>query len=492
MISKLQSLFVQIVDRIERNPTPLWRYFLLFGAILALRLTLEFFSSHRLFTLDDIIHIGLWFLFIVLAFLLQLQFFSGVKLERIIKLVVVSFTIALSAPIIDLMISGGNGAKMNYLTINSWSDFWWNYFTAGGSSITRGATLGIRIEIGLLVIACFNYIRTKTDKIMRSILGAIVIYSVLVLSGSIPALLGFIVKSLHLQYQTNDQSTTLLLFSTDLALIFIAFLRYDLNKMRMILGSYQTSITLWNILLVVLGAGFAFRLYPDSWSLNPTTLFVFFLLPCLLICLSILQGYQTKKMRSSETIETRNFNITNGLGVICLIVAFAISDKVLFSVALIWGIQFMLYAAPLELAKVPILRNIFEGLGFAAMLLLGFESFGGIMVGLPKHILGGIIGLGIAFSLVEESSSNVRNSFPWFFEWNRNRQLGFRLLVAVMILLLPIALIAQIEIESQFFWTGILLSTLPAIHYLFRPNASQTTQILLILPVLPFLLDLWS
>ncbi|MBL0016309.1 MAG: hypothetical protein IPP17_07650 [Bacteroidetes bacterium] len=37
---------------------------------------------------------------------------------------VVSFTIALTAPIIDLILRGGVGAKMNYLAINSWKVRW--------------------------------------------------------------------------------------------------------------------------------------------------------------------------------------------------------------------------------------------------------------------------------------------------------------------------------------------------------------------------------
>jgi len=77
MLKKIQQLFVKTVDHVENQQIPFSRYYFLFAAILSVRLTLEFFSSHRLFTMNDILHIGLWFIFIVLAFLVQLHLFSG-------------------------------------------------------------------------------------------------------------------------------------------------------------------------------------------------------------------------------------------------------------------------------------------------------------------------------------------------------------------------------------------------------------------------------
>ena len=168
MIGRIQSLFAAVVARVEGSATPLARYAPLFGAILAVRLCLEFFSSHRLYNLADVLHIGLWFLFIVLAFLMQLHLFSGEDIRRVIRLVVVGFTIALTAPILDLLFSGGEGAKMNYLSIHTWQDVLWAYITVGGSSLSRGATLGIRIEIVLLVLASFNYVWIKTHALWRA------------------------------------------------------------------------------------------------------------------------------------------------------------------------------------------------------------------------------------------------------------------------------------------------------------------------------------
>ena len=168
--------------------------------------------------------------------MLQLNLFSGAPMQRVAKLVVVSFTIALTAPIIDLILRGGVGAKMNYLAINSWQDVFYAYITVGGASLSRGATMGIRIEIILLVIASFNYLRIKTKSILRAILGTICIYTVLFLSGTVPRLLGWVVDNFGLTYQPDDQSTVLFILCLDLLLVFFILLRHSGKWMGLILA----------------------------------------------------------------------------------------------------------------------------------------------------------------------------------------------------------------------------------------------------------------
>lgn len=477
MLKKLQNLFLRVIAQIEGNPTPLKQYFLLFAAILALRLTLEFFSSHRLFRLDDIIHIGLWFVFIVLAFLLQLQFFSGEKMQRIVKLVVVSFTIALTAPIIDLLISGGQGAKMNYLSVNSWADFWWNYFTAGGTSITRGATLGIRIEIALLVIAAFNYIKVKSGSIFRAIVGSISIYTVLVLSGIVPMAMNYIGNLLELSYGENDRSTILLLLSIDLSLLFIAFYRHSPSRMRELLKEIPwMGIGLGSIPFLV-GIGLAQSIYPANWSLNPTSLLHFGLLPCLVISLASLAGIQLRTTRMTAGRDS-DLSIKRGLFLLIALIAFAISEYVFFMAMLAWGLLFLTYESPLKLIKFPLLRNLMLGMGFCAFALLGFVAFGGPMVGFPKTWLFSFLFLGMALSLFGEFSGQYQTLFPWYADWKASSQKRFFWICFGLTLVLPLIGGLLLKNEPGFVWSSILLFLFPAIHFYFRPTKPTLTYAL--------------
>lgn len=374
-MNKLQALFVKIADRVELDETPLVRYFYLFGAILSVRLMLEFFSSHRLFTLDDILHIGLWFTFIVLAFLLQLHLFSGEKIGRIIRLVVTFFSIALTAPIIDLVISGGVGAKMNYLSLSSWQDVAWSYITIGGSSLSRGATPGIRVEIGLLVLACFNYVRTKRNNVLWGIFGAWSVYTVLFLSGTVPLVLGGIVRLFNLQYQPDDQSTLLLLLMLDLLMVFLVFVRISPVRIKNLLWQAPWGRVGLGVMMFCAGAALAVKNYPGNWQLNPTTLFWFPLFFGLMVCFAVIPVLQQRRLQS--------FGAGNGALLLIALMSGFIGAKLMFTCLVIWGLLFLLNEKPLHLREVPVLRNLLESMVLCVSALAGFAAFGAPVVGFP-------------------------------------------------------------------------------------------------------------
>ncbi len=384
MLGRLQTLFTALVDRIESDRTPIARYFLLFAAILSIRLTLEFFSSHRLFRWEDVLHISAWFAAIVLAFLIQLHFFARVTIDRAARLSVVGFTIALTAPIIDLLVSGGQGAKMNYLAINSLSDLISAYLTAGGASLTRGATLGIRIEIGLLVLASANFIYVKRGALLPALLGAWCIYTVLFISGTVPKILGSVVDAFSLHYGPEDQSTLLLLLNIDLALVLIACWRYAPTAFRAKAACIPWGLMTMCVGLFMLGALLGRAQYPANWQLNPTTLFHFPLLGGLLLTFGMLIG-SGDQPRATPLV-------ANALLLLCAVIGAAIQTRVLFGVLAIWGVQFLYFEPPLRLGKVILLRQVFIALGMALVPLIGFMFVGAPMVGFPPATLLVLIG----------------------------------------------------------------------------------------------------
>ncbi|ASS48236.1 MAG: hypothetical protein A3D31_18980 [Candidatus Fluviicola riflensis] len=380
---KFQLFFKQVVAKIEDYTLPLKRYLLLFIAILSLRLCLEFFANNRLFQSDDVMHIGLWFLFIVQAFMLQLHLFSKVKVEQIVKLVICCFSIALTAPIIDLIVSQGKFSKMNYLSVNSFSDIAWSYITIGGASLSRGATLGIRTEIVLLVIASFNYVYLKTGNIWRSLAGTFSIYTVLFLSGAIPYFLGKINTAFNLTYGQNDQSSSYLLFTLDIGLFL--FLAYRYNR-KMISFKFDFPIVFrifGSIGLVVLGAYLARKAYPDNWMLDPTTLYYFPLLAVVLLMLYTYEGYGKQQLKNEGT----NFTVQNGLLLVLVCTSACISFHTLFAVLFTWGMLFFLYEKPLRFINISYLSPLLQAGLMLGYLLIGFMAFGAPMVGMEISVI---------------------------------------------------------------------------------------------------------
>lgn len=382
-IHKFQQFFRRVVRKLEDHPLPLKRYALLFLAILSVRLCLEFFANQRLFRFDDVLHISLWFIFIVEAFMLQLHLYTKTDAGRIIRLVVCCFSIALTAPIIDLLISQGKLSKMNYLSIHSASDALWSYLTIGGASLSRGATIGIRIEIVLLVLASFNYIYLKTKSLLRAVIGTLSIYTVLFLSGAVPLFLAWINGVFHLTYGPEDQSSVNLLFTVDVLLFLVLVVRL---KRKMIPFRFSVPLVLRFVLstgLVVSGALLARQDYPDSWHPDPTTIYSF---PLLLLIVCLLNYYD--HFGTEHDAEKRSgFNLQNGLFALLLLMSWCISFQTCFAVLLAWGLRFLLYEEPLQLLRVPVLGALLQAGTSAAYLLIGFQAFGAPMIGISTMIL---------------------------------------------------------------------------------------------------------
>lgn len=379
IFERFQSFFGNTAEKIAENPAPLSHFISLFGAILAVRLTLEFYSNHKLFTHWDVLHIGLWFVFIVLAFLLQLHFFSGQPIGSISRLVITCFSISLSAPLIDLLVNMGMPAKMNYLFINNWKDVLWSYVTIGGTSLTRGATLGIRVEIALLVVACFNYVQMKRRSWLWGITAAWSVYTVLFMSGAIPFILQRINASLGLVHTPDDQSTLLLLVVLDAALLALIFWRF------VPASTFKTLIPPLSLLFLQLslfgvGTSLGLGLYPDNWQLTPTTLWHF---PMLLFLHFGLWLYLGKRATISPALH-------KGLFLILMAWAWAVSFHLLFVLCLVWALDFLKHTHILPVASSPLLEVLTEGMIWLSFCMMGFLWAGGPMIGFPNHYLLGI------------------------------------------------------------------------------------------------------
>lgn len=377
-MKRLQDKFKQAALFLENNELPVIQYVYLFLAILFVRLCLEFFANQKLFTFHDALHIALWFTFIVLAFIVQLHLFAKVEIVKVFKLSVSCFSIALTAPIIDLIVSQGQFSKMNYLSIHSFSDFVFSYFTVGGASLSRGATIGIRVEIVLLMIACFNYLYTKRSSVWVAFIGSFSIYTVLFLSGTIPAVINALTHSFQLSYAPDDHSTELLLFCLDLILILLIAYKMAGKKNDISLQWNAVLDFLYCISAFTYGVWLARVHYPDNWSFNASTLYYLPLFPILFTCfLFFLNTTQQTLWESEPTVWHKKV-----FWLIFLSSCLMISFYTFFAALLIWSVLFVLYEKPTQWYRYRGALIVFKALLYTSFIFLGFLSFGAPLVGI--------------------------------------------------------------------------------------------------------------
>lgn len=182
----------RLLEYIKNQPVNISQWLLGFTGIFFIRFILESFSSPTstgviasdFFT---IIHYFLFFLSIALGITCILGYFNK-DYANTIKLVLFGLPIIWLAPIIDIILSFGNGYKMTYL-FKSHYDIPINFFKFFSPEFMPGVTYGIRIEIIIILFILGFYVWKKSKNIIKSILVVFIIYTFIFILGTIPGII---------------------------------------------------------------------------------------------------------------------------------------------------------------------------------------------------------------------------------------------------------------------------------------------------------------
>jgi 4-hydroxybenzoate polyprenyltransferase len=95
------------------------------------------------------------------------------------------------APLFDLIFSGGKGAGLRYL-FDASQNIFLNFITFFGPNLTNGATLGVRLEILIIMVVVGIYVWHCTHSWMRSVVSALLTYTIIFLFGALPLIVAVI------------------------------------------------------------------------------------------------------------------------------------------------------------------------------------------------------------------------------------------------------------------------------------------------------------
>lgn len=173
------------MNDLESNPIGFFRWIGIFISVVLLRDLLEAFSGEIPFVhfIDFFIHYPLAFLNPILALSLILAIFSGVKIEKVTRLMLyVSAGIFMLPPLLDLALSLSTGKEegshIGYLFLerHEYLDHLINFFNPFRSF--SGTTPGIRIEAFISCSLAFIYVIIKSGKILRAAGAFLTVYLV--------------------------------------------------------------------------------------------------------------------------------------------------------------------------------------------------------------------------------------------------------------------------------------------------------------------------
>ena len=204
-----------------------------------------------------LLHYFLFYLSVALGLMLLLQWMIPTWKKVLPQVILFVMTLTFIPPIIDWIMSGGKGMRMAYL-FQSPYEMVKSFFTFFGSFTPAGITLGIRMELALLIIGVglLVFIVRKSRKM--ALISAISLYIVAFVAVSIPGIISAVSGIFGSHYSGVDQFIqTSILHSSTLADNIHATLRYgSLTRMLEIGFDFMISRIWFIISTTLIGAWF--------------------------------------------------------------------------------------------------------------------------------------------------------------------------------------------------------------------------------------------
>jgi 4-hydroxybenzoate polyprenyltransferase len=197
----------KIIDAFENEQVSLSYYGIAFLFAMTWRNFFESYSQRRANYLDmldltrlnqAVLHFYLSYIVLALAIMALLSYVTRVPLASTARVVLASFILLPLAPLLDLLLTRGQGIDIFYLDPHDHLPLLKLYFSY--SSQFEGASLGQKIEIALGLIGCFSYFRIKKLNLLYSLFYTWVVYSIIFAVGASPYLIQGILASLGFVY----------------------------------------------------------------------------------------------------------------------------------------------------------------------------------------------------------------------------------------------------------------------------------------------------
>ncbi|MBU0598387.1 UbiA family prenyltransferase [Patescibacteria group bacterium] len=188
--SWFKELTASIIERIEQRKLPLIYWLLSFVVIALLRMYIEDFTvpggSRGFFNAGNQIHEFMFYAVAMLVIAAILHLFTRTEIKNVFKTVISFSPIILAAPVIDYIVTLGQGWRISYVYDLTVQSPWIRFITLGGEWSGGGATPGIKIEILFILAFIFLYIWSKTGRKIKSMAGSFLLYCYLSVAALLP------------------------------------------------------------------------------------------------------------------------------------------------------------------------------------------------------------------------------------------------------------------------------------------------------------------
>lgn len=202
----LNNYSIKVFDYLENLQIPFINYLLTFICLIHIRIFFEsfthaavynLFNMPSLFLFQEICHFALFYIFLLTLFTLILFYATHERIVTILKVVLPAFVVTIFVPIVDLIISQGQGKHIYYLIPNHLHNLFYYFVTFFGDY--SGFSYGMRVEILIATICAFLYLRYKKQSILKSLSFTFLIYCAIFIDGASPYITNIFYSIIHRQ-----------------------------------------------------------------------------------------------------------------------------------------------------------------------------------------------------------------------------------------------------------------------------------------------------
>lgn len=174
----------EFIESIENSTAPFYYFILIYFGALLVRNFIELFSTKIDFGWELFIDYNMFFTALAVTLILAFHLLTGNGIKKSAKVILPAFLIVTISPVIDLVITGGKGVIMEFMIPFANQNLLVQFLTFFGNA--PGITLGLRVEIALILLLFFYYFSCKSKNLLKNIFGTFVMYAIIFAYLAIP------------------------------------------------------------------------------------------------------------------------------------------------------------------------------------------------------------------------------------------------------------------------------------------------------------------
>ncbi len=400
MIKIAEKITEKYIASAEDLKIPLKYSVLTFVAFVALRNFLEIFSDRcQVPAISFELHFHYYLFYICMALTMMLLFSAatGEKMARTARLILFSFFFIFLAPLLDLAFSRGQGYDMGYLSPQrGHGDLLLRYLTFGGSFEGGGITIGLRIEITVLLIASLFYFKAKKVSTLKSLLFVLFIYTMMFIYAIVPFIIKAILDILGLFENLGNMLYAR--FYLIAAFILLLAIAYKWHKQHVV--SILKDMRPFRQIHALVMFAFGIILGPSlAWNQNTVFDLILVAISTMWACLFIiitnnLEDQEidrivnnTRPLVSGAITRSDYQNIAVVAGLLALIYAGAVSYYAFFTILFFMGLYSLYSMPPVRLKRVPYFSKLIIAINSLAFTIMGYVFAGGEVIEFPPLII---------------------------------------------------------------------------------------------------------